>query len=36
VWLDTEEGEAWRQRQQIENNERIARARRAVTEWVQD
>src|SRR3954451_17552983 len=36
VWLDTEEGEAWRQRQQVENNQRIARAQRAVTEWVQD
>jgi hypothetical protein len=33
VWLDTEEGEKWRQRQQIENNERIARARRQGTWW---
>jgi len=33
VWLDTEEGEAWRQRQQIENNQRIARAQRSGTWW---
>jgi hypothetical protein len=33
VWLDTEEGEAWRRQQQTENAERIKRAQRAGTGW---